>query len=93
MLQHIPFGHPTCRFCNFCITQPVRTEFEGVPYPMSGRNDEMFSLSRHYNEPLHGGIMGVELKKKLTWASVRQAETGFLLFAPISWYPYCQVSC
>ncbi len=72
--------------------QTVKTAFEGVPYPVSGRNDEMISLRRHYNQPLHGGIMGVELKKKLAWASVRQAETEFVLFAATSWYPYCQVS-
>ena len=79
--------------CFFRMTQTVKTAFEGVPYPVSGRNDEMVSLRRHYNQPLHGGVLGVELKKKLAWASVRQAETEFVLFAPMSWYPYCQVSC
>lgn len=36
--------------------------------------------------------MGVELKKKLAWASVHQGKAKFLLFAPKSMYPYCQVS-
>ena len=90
MLQNMTVGHLTR---SFCITQTVTLAFDGLPYHVSGRNDNLVSLRRFHNDPLHGGVLGVELKKKLAWASVRQAKTEYMLFATKSWYPFCQVSC
>ena len=73
------------------VVQTVKKVFEGLPYPMAGRNDELISLRRHHGDPSQGGIIGVELKKKLGWATVRQAVAEFVLYATDSWYPYCQV--
>ncbi|BDA45765.1 hypothetical protein COCOBI_07-5520 [Coccomyxa sp. Obi] len=70
----------------------VKMTCEGIPYPLAGQNDELISLRRYHNDPQHGAIMGVELKKKLSWAAVRQSQTEFLLFAAKSWYPYCQMA-
>ncbi|CAL8471842.1 g11384 [Coccomyxa elongata] len=72
--------------------QTVKTTFEGFPYSVAGRNDELVILKRFQDNPLGGGIMGVELKKKLAWASVCQAKAKFLLFAARSEFPYCQVA-
>jgi hypothetical protein len=71
--------------------QTVKLTFKGLQYPVAGRIDEIVSLRRHFNQPLDGGVLGMEFRKKLSWASARQTETEFLLFAPISWYPFCQV--
>ena len=36
--------------------------------------------------------MGVQMKKRLSWESVRQAQVEFMLFGQGSFYPFCQVS-
>ena len=77
----------------FCIIQTATAELEDLPFPLTGRNDELIVLRCYHQNPLVGAIMGVEVKKKLTWASKRQAETEFWLFAANSLYPFCQVRC
>lgn len=71
--------------------QTVHREMAGVSYKIAGQNDELISLRRFANEPLVGSVMGIELKKRLSMASVRQAQIEFLLFAQYSWFPFCQV--
>lgn len=77
-----------------CSTQPpLKIQPGRLSFPVSGQNDGLISLRRHHNDPLLGGIMGVEFKKKLSWSAVRQAEMEFLLYADQSIFPFCQVSC
>ena len=78
--------------CCLCTPQTVKLAANGIPFRVAGKNDELISVRRFYSHPLQGAIMGVEMKKRLSWASVRQAEAEFLLFGQNSMYPFCQVS-
>ena len=40
-----------------------------------------------------GGIMGVEVKRRLAWRTIIQAQAEYLLYAPLSLFPFCMVSC
>jgi hypothetical protein len=46
---------------------------------------------RFHNDPAAGAVVGVELKKKLSYASRRQGEAEFYAFSLTSNFPFVQV--
>ena len=45
----------------------LKRHFNGLMYPVSARNDEVLIVRSFAGIPEHGAILGVELKKQLTW--------------------------
>lgn len=45
----------------------LKRTFSGVPFPVSGKNDEVLTIQSYHAQPDLGAVLGVELKKKLTW--------------------------
>ena len=76
----------------FFTLQTFKLTVNGAPFGVKCKNDELISLKGYANNPEDGAIMGVDMKKRLSWASVRQAQPEFLLFGQISFYPFCQVN-
>ncbi len=77
----------------FICTQKEKQLFPGMLYSVSAKNDELIVLRRFRNEPVNGAVMGIEIKKQMSWAAIRQAKMEYLLFANSSYYPFCQVRC
>ncbi|KAG5185767.1 hypothetical protein JKP88DRAFT_236522 [Tribonema minus] len=69
----------------------LKKHINGVLFPVSTRNDELLIVRDFYGTPQNGAILGVELKKRLTWQGIRQAETEFILWQAESNYPFCQM--
>ena len=63
-----------------------------MPYKLAGQADELIALRRHHQTPTLGGIMGVEVKKRLAWGTINQAQAEYLLYSDESMYPFCMVS-
>ncbi|KAG0604924.1 hypothetical protein M758_9G019700 [Ceratodon purpureus] len=69
----------------------LQKTFEGVEFPVSASNDVVLCV-RRYSEMFElGALLGVELKKKLTWQGLRQAEVDFYLWSEQSIFPYVQL--
>ena len=62
-----------------------------MTFPIKGRTDELVSLHRYHDLPLEGAVAGIEFKKKLAWSAFYQSQAEWLLYAPESYLPYCQV--
>ena len=58
---------------------------------MSASNDVVLCVSRYSPMFELGALLGVELKKKLTWQGLRQAEVEFYLWSEQSIFPYVQL--
>ncbi|KAG5190891.1 hypothetical protein JKP88DRAFT_205122 [Tribonema minus] len=69
----------------------LRKHVNGVLFPVSSRNDELLIVRDFYGTPQNGAILGVALKKRLTWQGLRQAETEFIVWQAESNYPFCQM--
>ncbi|PNG99634.1 hypothetical protein TSOC_014585, partial [Tetrabaena socialis] len=64
--------------------------FGELSFDVKGKNDEVLCVASYGAGPL-GAVLGIELKKKLSWQGMRQAETEFYLWQSSSQYPFCQV--
>ncbi|KAG5179455.1 hypothetical protein JKP88DRAFT_75049, partial [Tribonema minus] len=69
----------------------LRKHVNGVLFPVSSRNDQLLIVKDYHGTPQNGAILGVELKKRLTWQGLRQAETEFIVWQAESNYPFCQM--
>jgi hypothetical protein len=45
----------------------LKRHFNDLMYPVAARNDEVLIVRAFAGIPEHGAILGVELKKQLTW--------------------------
>ncbi|KXZ45934.1 hypothetical protein GPECTOR_49g518 [Gonium pectorale] len=68
----------------------IKIRLPGLSFAVSGKNDEVLGV-KSFGTDETGAVLGVELKKKLTWQGLRQAETEFYLWQGSSQYPFCQV--
>ena len=52
---------------------------------------QVLCLRRFHGDATMGALLGVELKKKLTWQGIRQAECEYYLWAHYSDFPFIQL--
>jgi hypothetical protein len=69
----------------------VELRSDRLPFPITGKNDELIGPRRLRDEAVIGAVLGVELKKRLAPGALLQAQAEWLLYAPKSMFPYVQV--
>ena len=52
---------------------------------------QVLCVRRFHGEYALGAVLGVEIKKRLTWQGIRQAECEFYLWGHYSQFPFVQV--
>ena len=72
--------------------QALEIRVAGVHYKLAGKADELIAPRGYRNEPIKGGVMGMEVKKQLAWRAINQVQAKFLLYASKSNLPFCMVS-
>lgn len=76
---------------NNATGKTLRKTFHDCEFPVSAKNHLVLSMRRYHAMYELGAVLGVELKKKLTWQGLRQAEVEFYLWADSSLYPFIQL--
>lgn len=69
----------------------VELRSDRLPFPVTGKNDELIGPRRLRDEAAMGAVLGVEFKKRLAPGSLLQAQAEWLLYARKSIFPYVQV--
>ena len=72
--------------------QALEIRAAGVHYKLAGKADELIAPRGYRNEPIKGGVMGVEVKKQLAWRTIKQVQAKFLLYGSKSSFTFCMVS-
>lgn len=76
---------------NFANGVTYEVKFPGVEFSVVSQNDLMLS-SRRYGSLINvGAILGVEIKKKLSWKGLRQTEAEFYVWSNDSIFPFIQL--
>eukprot|EP00878_Enallax_costatus_P011209 GHUV01011705.1.p1 GENE.GHUV01011705.1~~GHUV01011705.1.p1 ORF type:complete len:284 (+),score=61.15 GHUV01011705.1:524-1375(+) len=84
----------TPRLCNKLAWKDqikVKMLLRGVGHTIASKNDELLFDGKWINDAQAGSAIGIELKKRLTDASRRQAETEFYAFSITSHLPFLQL--
>ncbi|KAG0603949.1 hypothetical protein M758_10G132900 [Ceratodon purpureus] len=71
--------------------EPIKVRFSNLEFPVSAKNDLVLCLKRFGSLIDTGAILGVEIKKRLSWRGLRQAEVEFYVWARESLFPFVQL--
>lgn len=69
----------------------IKMRFSNLEFPVVAKNDLVLSLRRFRSLMSSGAILGVEIKRKLSWRRLRQAEVEFYVWASESLFPFVQL--
>jgi hypothetical protein len=69
----------------------IKKRFSNLEFPVVAKNDLVASLKRFRSLVSVGAILGVEIKRKLSWRGLRQAEVEFYVWASESLFPFVQL--
>ena len=69
----------------------IKKRFSDLEFPVVAKNDLVASLKRFQSLVNVGTILGVEIKRKLSWRGLRQAEVELYVWASKSLFPFVQL--